>query len=243
MAIDNSSAEVSTMLRGELRGVMTERLPALLFLRNPGLRGKVEVTSTKVFTDKDKTKKGQSMAGWRLMELTGDSAFYESLAGFEEDHQFQLRGSTILIKGGTRKPGNSQRAKPTGNQNPPPGNNNTNNQKKKKTNQTAPPNKPSTHAETPAPNSKGNQQTTPGPSNSNTSSNINTGPRGKNNLFSFHNWGGSGPTLDDEILDAMEKERREEIEKKKKEREEKKRTRESTESMGGKPESKKHGGE
>ena len=49
--------------------------------------------------------------------------------------------------------------------------------------------------------------------------------------------------LCDEILDAMEKERREEIEKKKKEREEKKRTRESTESMGGKPESKKHGGE
>ena len=107
MAIDNSSAEVSTMLRGELRGVMTERLPALLFLRNPGLRGKVEVTSTKVFTDKDKTKKGQSMAGWRLMELTGDSTFYESLAGYEEDYQFQHHGKLILIKGGTRKPGYS----------------------------------------------------------------------------------------------------------------------------------------
>ena len=63
MAIDNSSSEVSTMLRGDLKGVMSDRLPAFLFLRNPRLRGKVEVTSTKIFTDKDFTKKGQSMAG------------------------------------------------------------------------------------------------------------------------------------------------------------------------------------
>ena len=44
----------------------------------------MEVTSTKIFTDKDFTKKGQSMAGCRLMELTGDSAFHESLADHEE---------------------------------------------------------------------------------------------------------------------------------------------------------------
>ena len=51
--------------------------------------------------------------------------------------------------------------------------------------------------------------------------------------------------MDDEILDAMEEERRKDIEvkRKEKEREEKKRSRELTESTGGKPESKKHGGE
>ena len=229
------------MLRGDLKGVMSDRLPAFLFLRNPRLRGKVEVTSTKIFTEKDFTKKGQSMAGWRLMELTGDTAFYESLADHEEDYQFQLCGKSILIKGGVRKPGSSQRARPAGIPKPPQGNNNTNNKQKKKPSQTAPPNNPSTHAKPPAPNSNGNQQSTPGPSNSNTSSNINKEPRGRRNLFSFQNM----RTLDDEILEAMEKERREEIEQKKKEKEkeDKKRTRESTESAGGKPESKKHGGE
>ena len=123
-AINSSSSEVSSMLRGDLKTIMLANLPALLFLRKPGLRGNVKVTSTKTFTEKDHTKKGQSMVSWRLMELTGDLPFYDSLASHEEDHQFKLNGKTVLIKGVTRRAGMSQRAGPAGNPKPPQGNTN-----------------------------------------------------------------------------------------------------------------------
>ena len=99
------------MLRADLANVNPVNLPTLLYQRNPGLRGEFEVKKTKIFTSDNKTKRRQSMDGWRLLELKGDREFHESLAKYDEDHKFNISGKTIQIKGGTRK----QTAEATGN--------------------------------------------------------------------------------------------------------------------------------
>ena len=58
--------DLSAMLRGDISNVAPEDFAAFLYRRNPGLKGALNVTRCKKFTEQDKTKKGQSMRGWRL---------------------------------------------------------------------------------------------------------------------------------------------------------------------------------
>ena len=93
--------DLSAMLRGDISNVAPEDFAAFLYRRNLGLKGALNVTRCKKFTEHDK-KKGQSMRGWRLFELSGDDEFLNSLANFEESHQFRIGGSTVMIRGGDR---------------------------------------------------------------------------------------------------------------------------------------------
>ena len=72
--------DLSTMLRDDVSNVAPDAFPTLLFRRNPELKGGVKVIKSKLFTTKDKTKQGQSMAGWRLFELEGDTEFHQALS-------------------------------------------------------------------------------------------------------------------------------------------------------------------
>ena len=58
--------DLSAMLRGDISNISPEDFPALLYRRNPGPKGALSVLRCKKFTEHDKTKKGQSMKGWRL---------------------------------------------------------------------------------------------------------------------------------------------------------------------------------
>ena len=94
--------DLSAMLRGDIANIAPEDFAALLYRRNPGLKGALTVTKCKKFTENDKTKKGQSMKGWRLFELSADDEFLRSLEQFEEGHQFRIGVSSVMIRGGNR---------------------------------------------------------------------------------------------------------------------------------------------
>ena len=51
------------MLRDDISNIAPEDFAAFLYRRNPGLKGALNVTRCKKFTEHDKTKKGQSMNG------------------------------------------------------------------------------------------------------------------------------------------------------------------------------------
>ena len=61
--------DLSMMLRDDVSNVAPGAFPTLLYRRNPELKGGLKVVKSKLFTMKDKTKQGQSMAVWRLFEL------------------------------------------------------------------------------------------------------------------------------------------------------------------------------
>ena len=78
------------MLIGDLGMVGMANLPTLLYLRNPGHKGNVKVTTTKIFTEQDKIKRRQSMCGRRLMEPTRDTAFFFVGGGVRRQREQEL---------------------------------------------------------------------------------------------------------------------------------------------------------
>ena len=101
--------DLSTMLRDNLGNDAPDAFPTLLYRRNKDLKGGLTVIKSKLFTTKDKTKRGQSMAGWRLFKLIGDEEFHNSLGQFPENHQFRICSSNIMIRGGDGKGNRSER--------------------------------------------------------------------------------------------------------------------------------------
>ena len=91
--------------------------------KNDGFKGKLNLVRSKTFTNNDKTRNGQSMNGWRLLELKGDEEFMESLSQFEANHPFQIWGGRVFIRGGIRKPPgpSGANAHPLGGQGQAPG--------------------------------------------------------------------------------------------------------------------------
>ena len=99
-ALKENKTELSVMLREDLRSVEVKNFTNMLFKKNKGLKGCLTLTKSKTFTDKDVTKAGQPMKGWRLLELRGDEDFLRSLAETPENQRFKLAGHFIFIRGG-----------------------------------------------------------------------------------------------------------------------------------------------
>ena len=87
-----------------MKDLETAAFPRLLGKKNDGFRGRLKVVRSKIFTNNDKTKNGQTMAGWRLLELKGDEEFMRSLENFEANHKFKIGGGWVILRGGNRKP-------------------------------------------------------------------------------------------------------------------------------------------
>ena len=105
-AVDNRGS-ISVLLREKFREFVPTCLPAVLFLRNRGLKGSLRVTHTKTYGSNEKNRGGQSKAGWRLILLQGCGEFMKSLESFEEDEKFNIGCGYVYIKGGVRKPKSS----------------------------------------------------------------------------------------------------------------------------------------
>ena len=183
------------MLRADLVNINPADIPTLIYQRNPGLRGQFEVKKTKIFTAANNTKRGQSMDGWRLLELKGDREFQESLTRFEEEHKFNLSGKTVQIKGGTRKTtkdASSNNSSYTFSKNPTQEN----------------------HFNTPGPsNNKGKCNVNPNRGMNNRNSNIlDYGKPIAKSLISFHDLNSSDISIREEILISENKRVRESME-------------------------------
>ena len=104
IALEDNEQNLSVMLMGDMKAADISTFTRTLGKKNDGFKGKLRLVRSKTFTNNDKTRNGQTMNGWRLLELKGDEEFMQSLAQFEANHPFQLWGGRVFIRGGIRKP-------------------------------------------------------------------------------------------------------------------------------------------
>ena len=67
------------------------------------LAGSLYPTHLKVYTKADKTRHGESKAGWRLIVLKGDKEMIEALERTDEDQLFKFGSGHLQIQGGKRR--------------------------------------------------------------------------------------------------------------------------------------------
>ena len=75
-----------------------------LMYRNKALRGNVRVAFSKEYGEHDLTRFGVSMHRWQMVYLAGDCIFMEFLSKHPVSHRFIIGPSTVVLKGGIRKP-------------------------------------------------------------------------------------------------------------------------------------------
>ena len=76
-----------------------------LVYRNKQLKGNVRVVCSKQYQAHDITRLSVSMNGWQMIYLAGDCVFMESLSRFPVTHRFEVGPSSVILRGGIRKPG------------------------------------------------------------------------------------------------------------------------------------------
>ena len=104
IALEDNEQKLSVMLMADMKSVDVNTFTRTLGKKNDGFKGLLRLVRSKLFTANDKTRNGQSMNGWRLLELKGDEEFMNSLSKFEANHPFQIWGGRVFIRGGIRKP-------------------------------------------------------------------------------------------------------------------------------------------
>ena len=95
---------ITVLLRNNLRGYNLGCFSCALMRDNPRLKGSVQVHQSQQFGDRDKTRQGESKAGWRLVSLTASASFLTSLEQFPDSHRFKLGSNKVQIRGGRRAP-------------------------------------------------------------------------------------------------------------------------------------------
>ena len=75
-----------------------------LVYRNKQLQGNVRVVCSKQYSPHDITRHAINMDGWQMIYLGGDCVFMESLSRFPVSHRFHVGPSSVVLRGGIRKP-------------------------------------------------------------------------------------------------------------------------------------------
>ena len=75
-----------------------------LMYRNKAMRGNVRLSYSKPYGEHDLTRFGVSMHQWQMVYLSGDCIFMEFLSKHPSSHRFTVRPSTVVLKGGIRRP-------------------------------------------------------------------------------------------------------------------------------------------
>ena len=97
------TAELSAILKNDLRDFELDSFPKELLRKNGGLGGSLVITHSKVYGPVDKTRKGQSKDGWKLLFLEGCATFLSRLSNYPESYRFEFGSSRLQIWGGERK--------------------------------------------------------------------------------------------------------------------------------------------
>ena len=75
-----------------------------LVYRNKQLQGNVRVVCSKQYSPHDITRHAINIDGWQMIYLGGDCVFMESLSRFPVTHRFHVGPSSVILRGGIRKP-------------------------------------------------------------------------------------------------------------------------------------------
>ena len=86
---------ITVLLRSNLRGYDLNCLARALMRDNPRLKGSVQVHQSRKYGDRDKTRQGESKAGWRLVSLTASAGFLSSLEAFPDSHPVSYTHLTL----------------------------------------------------------------------------------------------------------------------------------------------------
>lgn len=97
--------DITALLKDPYREYGIRWVNHSLMLRNKAMRGNVRLTHSKTYGEHDLTRFGASMYGWKLVYLSGDCVFMEFLSKHPSSHRFIVGPSTVVLKGGIRKPG------------------------------------------------------------------------------------------------------------------------------------------
>ena len=96
--------DVTALLKDPYRNYGIRWVGHSLMYRNKALQGHVRVVNSKTYGEHDLTRFGTSMWGWRMVYLSGDCIFMEFLSKHPASHRFIVGPSTVVLKGGIRKP-------------------------------------------------------------------------------------------------------------------------------------------
>ena len=98
-------ADVTALLKDPYREYGIRWISHSLMYRNKAMRGNVRLTHSKTYGEHDLTRFGTSMYKWKMVYLAGDCVFMEFLSKHPISHRFIVGPSTVVLKGGIRKPG------------------------------------------------------------------------------------------------------------------------------------------
>ena len=93
---------LTIMLWSHMSMVSAKMIPTQLLERNRGLTGGVKILKCKTFRSTATDKQGNSMAGARLVQISGCPTFLASLYKFPRSHRFGLGPDAVIIRGGER---------------------------------------------------------------------------------------------------------------------------------------------
>ena len=103
-AVEITKHEVSILLKSKLRNFNLRHLCYGLLTANSKLRGRISARYSKVYGVNDKTLRGVSKDGWRLLFCEADTTFMNSLSDYPAGHSFSLGPSYVEIRGITGGP-------------------------------------------------------------------------------------------------------------------------------------------
>lgn len=96
--------DVTALLKDPYRNYGIRWVSHSLMYRNKAMQGQVRLVNSKTYGEHDLTRFGASMYGWQMVYLSGDCIFMEFLSKHPVSHRFIIGPSTVVLKGGIRKP-------------------------------------------------------------------------------------------------------------------------------------------
>ena len=96
--------DVTALLKDPYLSYKIKWMSHCLVYRNKQLLGNVRVACSKQYGPHDITRHDINIDGWQMIYLAGDCVFMESLSRSPVTHRFHVGPSSVILRGGIRKP-------------------------------------------------------------------------------------------------------------------------------------------
>ena len=96
----DQEGQLTILLKNGLEDFQLVGFTEALFSWNPALDGSVEMVCSRNYGPNDRTQRGDSKDGWKLLWLQADEVFLESLRVYPAGHFFTILTESFHIRGG-----------------------------------------------------------------------------------------------------------------------------------------------